>query len=50
MARTIAAALAIATADGYIAAIAAAIGFTVATRDTSPFKAIGVPVVNLWVD
>lgn len=38
----------IGTADGYIAAIAAAKGFTVATRDTSPFKAAGVPVINPW--
>jgi predicted nucleic acid-binding protein len=40
--------LAIATADGYIAAIAAANGFTVATRDTGPFHAAGVAVVNPW--
>lgn len=40
--------LAIATADGYIAAIAAANGFAVATRDTSPFEAAGVTVVNPW--
>ncbi len=36
------------TPDGYIAAIAASRGFTVATRDTSPFEAAGVPVVNPW--
>lgn len=40
--------LAIATADGFIAAIAAVRGFTVATRDTSPFEAAGVAVVNPW--
>lgn len=40
--------LAIATADGYIAAIAAANGFTVATRDTAPFQAAGVAVINPW--
>lgn len=40
--------LAIATADGYIAAIAAANGFTVATRDTRPFDAAGVDVINPW--
>jgi predicted nucleic acid-binding protein len=40
--------LAIATADGYIAAIAAANGFTVATRDTSPFEAAGAAVINPW--
>ena len=39
---------AIATADGYIAAIAAANRLTVATRDTSPFEAAGVPVINPW--
>jgi toxin FitB len=36
------------TADGYIAAIAAAKGFTVATRDTQPLEAAGVSVVNPW--
>ncbi len=41
--------LAIATADGYIAAIAAANGFTVATRDTAPFEAAGVAVINPWL-
>ncbi|MFT4192497.1 MAG: type II toxin-antitoxin system VapC family toxin [Comamonas sp.] len=40
--------LAIATADGYIAAIAAAHGFTVATRDTRPFETAGVTVINPW--
>ncbi len=35
-------------ADGRIAAIAAAHGFTVATRDTAPFLAGGVPVINPW--
>lgn len=39
---------AISMADGQIAAIAAVHGFTVATRDTSPFVAAGVPVVNPW--
>ena len=39
---------AIATADGYIAAIAAAHGFAVATRDTSPFEAVGLKVINPW--
>jgi len=47
-ARARAAGQAIATADGYIAAIAAAQGFTVATRDTSPFEAAGVSVINPW--
>jgi predicted nucleic acid-binding protein len=39
---------AIATVDGYIAAIAAAHSLTVATRDTNPFEAAGVPVINPW--
>jgi len=38
--------LAIGDFDALIAAIAAARGFWVATRDTSPFIAAGVPVVN----
>ena len=38
----------ISMADGQIAAIAAVHGFTVATRDTAPFVAAGVPVVNPW--
>lgn len=40
---------AIAAADGYIAATAAARGFMVATRDVGPFEAAGVPVINPWV-
>lgn len=44
-----AAGLAIATADGYIAAIAATHGLIVATRDTRPFEAAGVPVINPWI-
>lgn len=39
---------AISMADGQVAAIAAVHGFTVATRDTAPFVAAGVPVVNPW--
>jgi predicted nucleic acid-binding protein len=39
---------AISMADGQIAAIAAVHGFAVATRDTAPFIAAGVPVVNPW--
>ena len=35
-------------ADGQIAAIAAAHGFAVATRDALPFQAVGVPVINPW--
>ena len=38
----------IGTADSYIAAIAAAKGFIVATRDVRPFKAAGVQVINPW--
>jgi toxin FitB len=48
MARARTAGLAIATADGYIAAIAAANGLTVATRDAGPFKAAGVAVIDPW--
>jgi toxin FitB len=40
--------LAIAAADGFIAATAAANGFAVATRDTSPFEAAEVEVINPW--
>lgn len=39
---------AIASADGYIAAIAATHNFAVATRDTSPFEAAGLVVINPW--
>jgi len=39
---------AIGTADGYIAATVAARGLTVATRDTSPFEAAGLRVINPW--
>jgi hypothetical protein len=38
----------ISVADGQIAAIATAHGFTVATRDTAPFVAAGVPTINPW--
>jgi predicted nucleic acid-binding protein len=37
------------TADGYIAAIAASRGFIVASRDTAPYEAAGVKVINPWV-
>ena len=36
------------TPDGYIAAIATAHGFTVATRDASAFDAAGVPLIDPW--
>ena len=39
---------AISVADGQIAAIAAVHGFAVATRDTAPFLAVGVPIINPW--
>ena len=48
MAKTRKAGLAVATADGYIAAIALANRFEVASRDTGPFEAAGVAVVNPW--
>jgi predicted nucleic acid-binding protein len=38
----------ISVADCQIAAIAAVHGFTVATRDTAPFLAAGVPIINPW--
>lgn len=34
--------------DGYIAATAASQGYRVATRDTAPFHAAGVDVINPW--
>jgi len=48
MARARAEGKAIAKADGYIAATAAAHGLMVATRDTSPFEAGGLAVINPW--
>ncbi len=42
--------IALAAADGYIAAIALANGFAVATRDTTPFEAAGVTVIDPWRD
>lgn len=48
MAKARTAGLPIATADGYIAAIAVADRFAVATRDTSPFEAAGAAVINPW--
>lgn len=48
MAKARGAGLSVATADGYIAAIAVANGFAVATRDTSPFEAAGTVVINPW--
>jgi toxin FitB len=48
VARARAAGHVIAVSDGQIAAIAAAHGFSVATRDTAPFIAAGIPVINPW--
>ena len=39
---------AISIADGQIAAIASVHGFAVATRDTAPFEAAGIAVINPW--
>jgi predicted nucleic acid-binding protein len=39
---------AISIADGQIAAIAQAHGCAVATRDTAPFEAAGISVINPW--
>jgi toxin FitB len=36
------------TPDGYIAAIAAARGFTIASRDASAFLAAGIDVIDPW--
>jgi predicted nucleic acid-binding protein len=36
-------------ADGQIAAIAAVQGFTIATRNTAPFEAAGIPVIDPWM-
>jgi hypothetical protein len=38
----------ISVADCQIAAVAAVHGFAVATRDTAPFLAAGVPIINPW--
>jgi predicted nucleic acid-binding protein len=40
---------AIDTADAYIAAVAVTNGFTIATRDTNPFEAAGLRVINPWL-
>jgi predicted nucleic acid-binding protein len=36
------------TPDGYIAAIASSRGVIVASRDTTPFEAAGLSVINPW--
>jgi predicted nucleic acid-binding protein len=48
VARARAAGRAINKEDGYIAATATVRGFSVATRDTSPFEAAGLSVINPW--
>jgi predicted nucleic acid-binding protein len=48
LAKARASGLAIARAGGYIASIAVANGMAVATRDTGPFEAAGVVVINPW--
>jgi len=50
MARAQAAGLAIGMADGLVAAIARTHGMTVATRDTAPFAAAGVAVIDPWFE
>jgi predicted nucleic acid-binding protein len=40
--------LALETADAFIAAVALANGFAVATRDTRPFETAGVDIINPW--
>jgi predicted nucleic acid-binding protein len=47
-AKSRAAGLAVETADAFIGAVALANGFTVATRDSSPFEAAGVTIFNPW--
>lgn len=49
MAKARASGLAIASTDGYIAAIAVANDLAVATRDTGPFEAAGAKVINPWL-
>lgn len=48
MAQARAAGRAVGKEDGYIAATAAARGFAVATRDSGPFEAAGLSIVNPW--
>ena len=38
----------LAMADGQIAAVASLHGFSVATRDTAPFLAAGLPIIDPW--
>lgn len=48
MAKTRAAGVIIGNYDGCIAAIALANGLAVASRDTTPFRAAGVPIIDPW--
>ena len=48
LAKSRSAGLAVETADAFIAAVALANGFAVATRDTSPFESAGLNVINPW--
>lgn len=48
LAKSRAAGLTVETADAFIAAVALANSFIVATRDVSPFEAAGVNVINPW--
>ena len=48
LAKARAAGLAVETADAFIATVALAYGFIVATRDVSHFEAAGVNVINPW--
>lgn len=48
MARARASGVTIGASDGYIAATAATHRMMIATRDTRPFEAAGVPVINPW--
>ncbi len=48
VARARAGGCALSVADAEIAAIATVAGFTVATRDTAPFVAAGVPIIDPW--
>src|SRR5471032_3184329 len=48
MARARVAGRVLSLADGQMAAIAESRHFVVATRDTTPFNAVGLPVINPW--
>ncbi len=50
MSRTRASGRPLSAADGQIASIAEANGFSVATRDEAPFRAAGLKTINPWVE